>query len=376
VNSLTDLSLPDREAGGRLHPERPEPLPHGFELDRYRIIHCTAFRRLEHKTQVFVTHEGDHYRTRLTHTLEVASLARRLAVDLGLNGVLAECIALAHDLGHPPFGHAGESALARRMTGHGGFEHNLQSLRVIDYLEHPYPTFRGLNLTFAVREGLAKHHTKYDHPPLAAADAALQALYDVGPSAGLESQVANLADEIAYSLHDIEDGLLHELIDENALRASRLWCTACEGWRVREDATPLAAVRRPILDRILDLLLRDAAAQTRTAARQAGVRSAADVRRLPHDLAGFSESMRRQLTELQAVLKRTVYQHVEVQRMDEEARRCVAGLFEAYAADPARLPERFVARIDGLGLHRVICDYIAGMTDRFCRAEFERSSGK
>jgi len=216
----------DADSRGRQFAE-PEPAAAapgltGFALDRHRVLHCAAFRRLEHKTQVFVTHEGDHYRTRLTHTLEVAALARRLAGAMRVNPTLAETIALAHDLGHPPFGHAGEAALAELMAGHGGFEHNTQSLRVVQYLEHPYPDFRGLNLTFETREGLVKHNTAFDHPADAAPGQTALDLPGGAPHPSLEAQLVNLADELAYTLHDVEDGLMHDLIDEAALARRRV----------------------------------------------------------------------------------------------------------------------------------------------------------
>jgi dGTPase len=352
-----------------------EPAPaalRGFELDRHRIVHCTAFRRLEYKTQVYVIHEGDHYRTRLTHTLEVASQARRLAAGLSLDSVLAECIALAHDLGHPPFGHAGEAALAERMAGRGGFEHNLQSLRVVDYLEHPYPDVRGLNLTYEVREGLAKHRTRYDHPDAAADDPAARELLESGPMPTLEAQVANLADEIAYTLHDVEDGLLHEFIDEPTLGESRLWSEAAAGWRARHPALPTAALRRAVLDTMLDALIADAVRTTQARIADARPSCPDDVRRGPAPLVGFSEPLGRAVDELQRLLRRTVYTNERVQRMDREAAGLIRDLYDAYAADPSRLPERFAARIAQQGPHRVICDYVAGMTDRFCRAEHAR----
>ena len=359
--------------GSRRHAESPGSGLTGFALDRHRVVHSAAFRRLEYKTQVFVTHEGDHFRTRLTHTLEVAAVARRLAAMLSLNEALAETIALAHDLGHPPFGHAGEAALHDMMQGHGGFEHNAQSLRVVDYLEHPYPDFRGLNLSFEVREGLIKHCTRYDRPEGAAAGEPHE-LYADGPMPALEAQVANLADEIAYTLHDIEDGLMMRLVGEAELDRCGLWREAIAPWR-RTGDLPLAAVRRPVLDLLLDRLVLDATESTRRTLAGRGIDTLSAVRRSAEPLVGFSPPTRTEIEALQTLLRDTVYRHEQVQRMDAEARRIVSELFTAYLADVTRLPVRFAQRVGEHDAHRVICDYIAGMTDRYCRSEHARWAG-
>lgn len=372
MSSLSACAVSDSLSRGRRHVEPAQPALRGMDLDRHRVVHCTAFRRLEYKTQVFVTHEGDHYRTRLTHTLEVAAQARRLATALRLNATLAEVIALAHDLGHPPFGHAGEAALAECMAGHGGFEHNRQSLRVVDYLEHPYPDFRGLNLLFEVREGLIKHRTRYDRPRDHDGDAIIRELLAAGPMPTLEAQAANLADEIAYTVHDVEDGLLLGQLDEQALGAARLWKLAAEPWRKRHPKAHVAALRRAVLDSLLDLLIDNAAATSRLLLETIGVRNLDAVRRHESALVDFSDGTRADLDELQQLLRTSVYQHASVRGMDEEGGRIIRGLFNAYVADPSQLPERFARRVAEQGLQRVVCDYVAGMTDRFCRAEFER----
>jgi len=349
---------------GRLHPETTPAGADPFELDRRRIVHSTAFRRLQFKTQVFIAGEHDHFRTRLTHTLEVVDVARRLAGALGANAALAEVIALAHDLGHPPFGHAGEQALAERMAGHGGFEHNAQSLRVVEYLEHPYPPFRGLNLTYEVREGLGKHRTLFDRPVWRDSDD--------GPRASLEGQIACVADRIAYDCHDLEDAVGAKLVDAADLAAIPLWREVAESLSGGRGAQPLAAVRRPILDAIEDALIADVISESQARIRESRVETVADVRRWPEDLAAFSPAMLEKLGAIESFLAARLYRHRRVARMDEQAKRQVEGLFDAYLRAPGLLPGRYERRAEEQGLHRVICDYIAGMTDRFCREQYRR----
>lgn len=340
----------------REHREPPDPLRSPFVLDRHRIVACTAFRRLEGKTQVFLAGRHDHFRTRLTHTLEVTDIARCLAVALRVEADLVEAIALAHDLGHPPFGHAGESALDEAMADFGGFNHNAHSLRVVEFLEHPFPPFRGLNLTAAVRAGLRTHATQYDRP--AAPEA---------PS--IEAQAASWADRIAYACHDLEDCLGAELYDDSRLAD---WLREeCEIWReaattiVREwGERPLFSIRRPILDAMLSGILADVV--TTTCQRlQLGER-----------VVACSAGMESRLGELESFLRRRLYHHAEVAEMDRTGRRWVLELFEAYRRDPNLLPRRFADRIDELGRERVIADYIAGMTDRFCQREHEKVVAK
>ena len=352
--------IPD-QSRGRCH---PDPFCHDsdpFVLDRFRVLHCTAFRRLQYKTQVFVSTEDDHFRTRLTHTLEVAGIARRIAQGLDVNEVLAETIALAHDLGHPPFGHAGEKALASCMNSHGGFEHNTQSLRVVEYLEHPYPAFRGLNLTQEVREGLAKHHTVHDHPDS-------HVLAD-GTRAPLEAQIACVADRIAYDCHDLEDAIGAELLQEADLRELSLW---------RDAALPICsvypdrllhAVRRPVLDAIENRLMTDVIAQTECGIRQAHVQHPDDIRKQEKNLVDFSPILQTGIEAMEAFLADRVYRHPNVIQLDQKAGCAVDELFTAYIRNPDQLPPRYRSRISNQGLHRVICDYIAGMTDRFCLEE-------
>jgi len=335
-----------------------------FVVDRHRIVHSAAFRRLQYKTQVFVTHEHDHFRTRLTHTLEVAALARRLARALGVNAALVEAVALAHDLGHPPFGHAGEQALASRMAGHGGFEHNVQALRIVEFLEHPYPAFRGLNLTYEVREGLAKHETRFDRP-------GWHELAD-GTRGPLEGQIASLADRIACDCHDLEDAIGAKLIEREELDSLAIWRDAAEAVEERYGCRPLPAVRRPILDAVEDALLKDVVEETTRRIGGAKVETADDVRACSRELAGLSEAMEERLAALEGFLAEHLYRHHRLVRMDDKAGRFIRRLFDAYLETPGLLEPRFADRIAEQGLHRVICDYIAGMTDRFCQDEYKR----
>lgn len=330
-----------------------------FIVDARRVLHCTAFRRLKHKTQVFVTGEHDHFRTRLTHTLEVADICRRLCLALGVNAELGEVIGMAHDLGHSPFGHAGESALARLMADHGGFEHNAQSLRVVEYLEHPYPHFRGLNLLYEVRESLAKHCTLYDRPgehPLAD-----------GSHAPIEGQVANLADTIAYDCHDLEDAIGAGLVDEGDLAEIELWRQAAEPLRQDHPDAPLAAIRRPILDRLESALLGDVIAESQRRIAAAGAGSVDDVRAAGDELVGYSAAMTPRVSELNQFLFSKIYRHPRLVEMDNTARQTIEKVFKAFLTDPGRLPERYRRRLDDQGLPRVACDYIAGMTDGYCQ---------
>jgi dGTPase len=364
---------------GRKHPEpAPSPLHRGehgvgdrydeahdaFALDRHRIVHSAAFRRLQYKTQVFVTHEHDHFRTRLTHTLEVADIARRLACALSVNATLAEAIALAHDLGHPPFGHAGEQALAARMGEHGGFEHNVQSLRIVEYLEHPYPPFRGLNLTHEVREGLAKHETKFDRP-------GWHELID-GTRAPIEAQIASVADRIAYDCHDLEDAIGAKFVDGRELEGVPLWRETSEPTFGQYGHRPLPAVRRPILDALEEALLADIVEETTRRVRAARVQTADDVRAAGEDLVALSGPMAEKLAVLEGFLLTHLYRHHRLIRMDDKARRFIDRLFDAYVQTPGLLEPRFAERIPEQGLHRVVCDYVAGMTDRFCQDEYKR----
>ena len=353
-------AVPDEDPNAREHPDPGAAGWPRFQLDRNRILHCSAFRRLQYKTQVFVNDVGDHFRTRLTHTLEVAQLATRLARDLGANAELAEVIALAHDLGHPPFGHGGESALRQRMREFGGFEHNRHGVRVLEYLEHPYPDFRGLNLCREVREGIARHTSPYDHPePGHSAETR---------SATLEAQIADVADLIAYNSHDLEDGLGAGIIEGPLLRELLLWADAAAPIHTRFPNANVHAVRRPIIEAIQHRLIEDVVATTRLRIRDAGIGSVDSVRASAR-LVGFSETVSAAVRQMETFLQKRVYRHRSVVRMDRAAARTVKAVFDAYVDEPALLPGRYVRRIDETGPHRVVCDYVAGMTDRYCQDE-------
>jgi dGTPase len=308
MSELAPYAFRSEDTAGRVYPDPAGDRFDAFTLDRHRILHCTAFHRLAYKTQVFVTHEGDHFRTRLTHTLEVAEIARLLAAELDANADLAEVVALAHDLGHPPFGHAGEAALAECMTHAGGFEHNAQTLRTVDFLEHPFPEFRGLNLSFELRESLAKHDTQYDQPELVSAGlSGLEDLLAAGPLPPIEGQTAGLADRIAYDCHDLEDAIGAELIDEEQLIDLRLWQLAAAPVRAAHRQAHPGAVRRPILDRLLDQLLVAAAGETKRRIEQAGADSPDDVRACENRLVALPGDVEADLVALERFLAVNVY---------------------------------------------------------------------
>jgi dGTPase len=348
-----------------------------FARDRDRIIHSTAFRRLKEKTQVFVAHEGDHFRTRLTHSLEVAQIARSLATALGLDADLAETIALAHDLGHPPFGHAGEDELQVQMTGFGGFDHNVQTFRVVTKLERRYPRFEGLNLTWETLEGIIKHNgpvTDKLTRPSWSAIAEFDAQYDLrlGGWASAEAQVAALADDIAYNNHDVDDGVQAALFNLDELReipliGPHVASAVADYPDVDVGILRLEAVRRMIGAMVVDVL-----AETRRRAAADHVGSAEDVRELDHALVAFSREMVEDLSALRAFLMERMYRYWKVNRTRSQARRMLGEMFQLFVAEPDVLPAEWYARTQGrdaAGAARVVCDYIAGMTDRYAIQE-------
>lgn len=352
----------------RKYPEQPHPYRTCFQRDRDRILHCSAFRRLDYKTQVFVPHEHDMFRTRLTHTVEVAQVARDLARALRLNEDLAESVALAHDLGHAPFGHGGESELDELMADHGGFEHNRQSLRVVDYLEHPYPDFRGLNLTQVVRECLAKHETRYDSPVCEEFDTSLKA--------PLEGQLVDQADAIAYTAADLEDALICGWLSDEDLAGLELWRQATDVARQTWPDAPPIPLRNRAVKTVLALLADDLIRTTEAAIDAANAASVDDVRRLGRKLVTLSPAVERGLEALAGVLMRKVYLHSDNASRVHRSRRMLRDLFQAFVAQPSRLPERYARRIDADGLHRTVCDYVAGMTDRYCQQQHLRLCGQ
>jgi dGTPase len=351
-----------------VHPEPEHALRSPFERDRDRIIHCGAFRRLEYKTQVFVNHEGDYYRTRLTHTLEATQIARSLARFLRLNEDLAEAVALVHDVGHPPFGHAGEMALRELMAEHGGFEHNLQGLRVVDTLEVRYPGFAGLNLSWEVREGIAKHSKEWD--PDRPSPAFAEFSQSRWPS--LEAQVVDVADEIAYNAHDIDDGLTAGMIHLEDLQSLQVWGEITQSrpgaWRrLTLDQAKYQGVRALINAQVEDLV--------ETIEQRAGewnIGTPADVRGTPQRIATLSPAMAALNRELREFLMAHVYRNYRVRRMWNKAKRVVEDIFHSYLAAPEQLPPHAFARLERETPPRVVCDYIAGMTDREALEEHAR----
>ncbi|HOB98647.1 MAG TPA: deoxyguanosinetriphosphate triphosphohydrolase [Verrucomicrobiota bacterium] len=350
---------------GRLHREPPPDWRTEYQRDRDRIIHSRAFRRLEYKTQVFLNGTGDHLRTRLTHTMEVAAIARNISRALRLNEDLAEAIALAHDLGHSPFGHSGEQVLNRLMRGHGGFEHNRQSLRVVAWLEQKYPGFPGLNLTWEVREGLAKHVTSHDHPLLPPGFEAR--------SPSLEAQVANLADEVAYSSHDLDDGLEAGLLSEAALRHEvRVWRQAAARVRRAHGELPDACRRDFIIRCIIDDQVHDVVETTERRLQAARVASADAVRRRARPLVSYSPARRSSNLELRDYLYRNLYYNPAVRGPNTRAVQMLEALFHHYLEHPRDLGEQSRKRVRTEGPHRAVCDYLAGMTDRYAIEEHAR----
>ncbi|TEU18969.1 MAG: deoxyguanosinetriphosphate triphosphohydrolase [Anaerolineales bacterium] len=347
---------------GRAYPEAEHAYRTAFQRDRDRVLHTTAFRRLEYKTQVFVNHEGDHYRTRLTHTLEVAQIARTVARALRVNEDLVEAIAMAHDLGHTPFGHAGEAALSEMMAGKGGFNHNTHGLRIVEKLEKRYPDFPGLNLTWEVREGIIKHATDYDAPE--AGD------YEPECRATLEGQIINLADEIAYNAHDLDDGLRSGLIQARQLRGLMLWDAALAALDVRGADEINSVDRSRIIRYLIDLEVTDLITATEARLHEVRPASVEGVRDQPRDMVCFSTAMSQRNRELKGLLMTDLYRHWRVMRMAQKARRMLTRLFRAYADAPQQLPSWVQALIDGERVERVVCDYVAGMTDRFAQQEY------
>lgn len=376
-DGLAPYAAREAESRGRVHDEPPPRYRGEFQRDRDRIVHASAFRRLVYKTQVFVNHEGDLYRTRLTHSLEVAQIARTVARALALNETLAEAVCLAHDLGHTPFGHAGQDALNDCMREHGGFEHNLQSLRVVDELEEKYADFPGLNLTFETREGILKHCSAENARRLG--ELGRRFLERTRP--GLEAQLANLADEIAYNHHDVDDGLRAGLLTVEGLTAESLF--GAEHAKVLERHPGLSGRRliHEIIRRMIDTVVSDLVEETRHRLEEAKPASIDDVRAAPAPLVGFGEEVRKRHLSLKRYLRENLYRHHRVLTMTTKAQRVVRALFEAFVEEPGLMPGEFSRRSrerraerGDAGAARVVADYIAGMTDRYAISEYERLS--
>ena len=362
---LAPYALKAAESKGRRYPEAPDPMRTDFQRDRDRIVHCTAFRRLEYKTQVFVNNEGDHYRTRLTHSMEVAQIARSIARALRLNEDLVEALALVHDLGHPPFGHAGERALQEMMKDHGGFEHNRQALRVVDLLERRYAAFPGLNLTAETRESILKHKGLYATPEA-------KEFAGAAPNPFLEAQVVDVSDRIAYNNHDVDDGLYSGLLSEQELDEVAI----VREVRAEVAASPARADKKlsryAIVRKLIGRCVNDVVQASAERIEASGAASPLDARRADRRLVGFSDGMEALQKELGSFLMRSFYRHYRVMRMQSKAERCVSRLFTAFTRDPRQLPPGYQAAAEREGLHRTVCDYIGGMTDRYAQDEYRK----
>lgn len=365
--TLAPYAMPNSASRGRVYPEAPHPYRLGYQRDRDRIIHTTAFRRLEYKTQVFVYSEGDHYRNRLTHSVEVAQIGRTLARALGCNEDLTEAICLGHDLGHPPFGHTGEETLNNLMRTHGGYDHQKQTYRIITELERRYPEHPGLNLTYEVREGVVKHDTSYD--VVDARD------YCPDEKGTLECQLSNLADEIAYNTSDLDDGLRAGILKADAVLelalAQRVVASLgmAGGVDLNDELT-----RHRFIRRLVGIEISDAIAATAAGLAQQNVGSLEELRSLPENVACYSAQLAEENRALKSFLYNNFYRHYRVVRMASKADRIVRRLFDAFVTEPEQLPTATQQRVETQpgGLHRVVCDYIAGMTDRFAVLEYKR----
>jgi len=372
---LACYAASDELSRGRIYSEEAPGLRNQFQRDRDRVIHSAAFRRLEYKTQVFVNHEGDMFRTRLTHSIEVSQIGRTIARILSLNEDLTEAICLAHDLGHTPFGHAGQDALNKCMQDYGGFEHNLQSLRVVDLLEEKYAEFSGLNLTFETREGIIKHCSRKNAETLGD----LGRRFIDGKQASLEAQIANVADEIAYNNHDVDDGLRAGLINVEQLTGCRLFR---ENHEILKSKWPDLSGRRmthELIRRMINSLVMDLAQSSQARIDSMKPENIHSVREAGEEMIVFSDTMKENQLQLKQFLRKNLYNHEHVRKMTEKARHTVTVLFESFSEQENLLPKEIRNKItsskpddDKRTKHRVIADYIAGMTDRFALSEYER----
>jgi dGTPase len=354
--TLAPFAQKSGESRGREYPEQSHAYRTEFQRDRARIIHSRAFRRLEYKTQVFLNGTGDHLRTRLTHSIEVASISRTIARALGLNEDLAEAIALAHDLGHTPFGHSGEEILAECMRDHGGFEHNKQSLRVVELLEKAYPDFPGLNLTFEVREGLQKHERKDGFP-------------------SLEAQIADLADEITYYSHDLDDAVDFEILTAEQLSENDVWKRSQQHVLAHYPEAREPELHKLIIRNIIDLQVQDVVTTSATSISKANPKDGDDVRKHTVKLIDYSDILRKANHALRKFLYANVYYHPRVAKVNQRACGMLKKVFESYVTDPGQLGEVATRRLEQEGLHRTVCDYVAGMTDRYLMEEYARITG-
>lgn len=364
ARTLAAYAMPSGASAGRAYAEAPDVFRTDFQRDRDRVIHATAFRRLIGKTQVFLSDTGDHYRTRLTHSIEVSQIARSVARSLRLNQDLVEAVALAHDLGHAPFGHAGGDALDELMRGHGGFEHNYQSLRIVERLETKYPNFAGLNLTYEVRESILKHKRPFDHP--------IYAAYRPEEGPLLEADVVDVADGVAYNSHDLDDGLRSGILKTEDLAEVELWRRVEDRVRSRFPDVSGRELIRKIVPGVIDYLVKDLVKSTALRLGASGVRTRDDVRRARRPLVGFSDDVAHAEAGLKTFLYERFYTHYKVARMRHRSKVFLTALFEAYVGNPLLLPPDFRRRSEEYGRHRAVADYLAGMTDEYAQREYRR----
>lgn len=360
---LAPYAIHANRSKGRKYQEHEPEYRTCFQRDRDRILHTTAFRRLEYKTQVFINYEGDYYRTRLTHTLEVTQIGRTIARALGANEDLVETICMAHDLGHPPFGHSGEFTLNELMKDYGGFNHNHHSFRIVTEIENRYPQFPGLNLTWEVLEGIVKHETEYDKSDVMEFDPHLRG--------HLEAQITNVADELAYTSHDLDDGLRSGMISTDLLKGIDLWDMVVEQF----EFTPCQLdelTRHQIIRELIGLEVNSMIQNSSVTITQSGIKTLHDLQSLPYNVVSFDETMSRKNRELKDFLYKNMYRHYRVVRMQKKAERILIALFNAYASEPTMLPTQFQEQIEVKGKERTICDYLAGMTDRFAVDEYQK----
>ncbi len=363
--ALAPYALKSADSRGREYDDPEDEYRTAYQRDRDRILHTTAFRRLEYKTQVFVNFEGDYYRTRLTHTLEVAQIGRSFARALGANEDLVESICLVHDIGHSPFGHSGEAILNKLMAAHGGFDHNKQSLRIVTQLESRYPGWPGLNLTYELREGIVKHESEYD------LSNAQEDGFDPALRASLEAQIANVADELAYNAHDLDDGLRAGLLEPGQLDALEIWRMLKEsiGWKGEPFSEQ---VRQRMIRRMLGIEINDVIEASGKLLAELDPPTPIALQRLPRHVLIHSEHIEAINRELKDFLYESMYRHHRVVRMAVKAERFIAQLFETYIAEPAQLPPSVQQAVEERGLYRAVTDYVAGMTDRFALTEWQR----
>jgi dGTPase len=361
--TLASYGLKSADSKGRFHSESESASRTSYQRDRDRIVHTRAFRRLEYKTQVFIYYEGDHYRTRLTHTLEVAQLGRSISRALGVNEDLTEAICLAHDLGHPPFGHAGEQSLDELMRDHGGFNHNTQSYRIVTKLERPFPSFTGLNLTYETREGMIKHETEYDKSDVTD--------YEPDKRASLEAQIANVADEIAYNAHDLEDGLRAKLFSIQELGTLDIWQALTDRIGV-EDQTFSKITRGELIRELIGMMVTDTVETTAASLDRRGIETPEMLQSQEHNMVAYSDELGQWIRALKDFLYERMYRHFRLMRMQTKAERYVCEIYTAYVNEPGMLPTHIQNRLSDSPLERVIADYLAGMTDRYALQEWEK----